>query len=75
MFLLQFFFSLFADPEKDPPQLNYTEMLLYFASDPDSVDGVYRALSVATGTHIHREKQELPPVPQRVNVLLILTII
>ncbi|CAI5787688.1 flagellar 2 [Podarcis lilfordi] len=63
--LIKFFFSLFADPEKDPPQLNYTEMLLYFASDPDSVDGVYRALSVATGTHIHREKQELPPVPQR----------
>uniref|UniRef100_A0A670J1B3 Sperm flagellar 2 n=1 Tax=Podarcis muralis TaxID=64176 RepID=A0A670J1B3_PODMU len=59
--LIKFFFSLFADPEKDPPQLNYTEMLLYFASDPDSVDGVYRALSVATGTHIHREKQELPP--------------
>uniref|UniRef100_A0A670J129 Sperm flagellar 2 n=1 Tax=Podarcis muralis TaxID=64176 RepID=A0A670J129_PODMU len=60
--LIKFFFSLFADPEKDPPQLNYTEMLLYFASDPDSVDGVYRALSVATGTHIHREKQELPPL-------------
>ncbi|XP_044286991.1 sperm flagellar protein 2 [Varanus komodoensis] len=62
--LIRFLFTLFADPEKDPPQLNYTEMLLYFASHPDSVDGVYRALSVATRTYIHRMKEKHPPVPQ-----------
>nr|KAF6442386.1 sperm flagellar 2 [Rousettus aegyptiacus] len=50
--LIEFFFRLFADCEKDPPQLDYTEMLLYFACHPDPVEGVYRALSVAVGTHI-----------------------
>lgn len=48
----QFFFRLFADYEKDPPQLDYTQMLLYFACHPDAVEGVYRALSVAIGTHV-----------------------
>ncbi|XP_058573249.1 sperm flagellar protein 2 [Neofelis nebulosa] len=48
--LIEFFFRLFADYEKDPPQLDYTQMLLYFACHPDAVEGVYRALSVATGT-------------------------
>lgn len=52
LFMWQFFFRLFADCEKDPPQLDYTEMLLYFACHPDPVEGVYRALSVAVGTHI-----------------------
>ncbi|XP_026522083.1 sperm flagellar protein 2 [Notechis scutatus] len=56
--LIEFLFYLFADPEKDPPQLNYTKMLLYFASYPDAVDGVYRALSVATGIYIQREMEE-----------------
>uniref|UniRef100_A0A8D0G415 SPEF2 C-terminal domain-containing protein n=1 Tax=Sphenodon punctatus TaxID=8508 RepID=A0A8D0G415_SPHPU len=56
-----FFFTLFADAEKDPPHLNYTEMLLYFASHPDAVDGVYRALSVATGMYILRKKVSLHP--------------
>uniref|UniRef100_A0A8D2J7S0 Sperm flagellar 2 n=1 Tax=Varanus komodoensis TaxID=61221 RepID=A0A8D2J7S0_VARKO len=65
--LIRFLFTLFADPEKDPPQLNYTEMLLYFASHPDSVDGVYRALSVATRTYIHRMKEKHPPVPQLIS--------
>lgn len=59
--LLQFLFTLFADAEKDPPLLDYTEMLLYFASHPNPVEGVYRALSVATGTHIHRKKERIPP--------------
>ncbi|XP_005872661.1 PREDICTED: sperm flagellar protein 2 [Myotis brandtii] len=50
--LIQFFFRLFADPEKEPPLLDYTQMLLYFACHPNAVEGVYRALSVAIGTHI-----------------------
>ncbi|KAM6156501.1 sperm flagellar protein 2 [Erethizon dorsatum] len=53
--LIEFFFMLFADCEKDPPQLDYTQMLLYFASHPDMVEGIYRALSVAVGTHIFRQ--------------------
>ncbi|XP_015684111.1 sperm flagellar protein 2, partial [Protobothrops mucrosquamatus] len=56
--LIEFLFTLFSDPEKDPPQLNYTMMLLYFASYPDAINGVYRALSVATGTYIQREEKE-----------------
>ncbi|XP_073093323.1 sperm flagellar protein 2 isoform X7 [Manis javanica] len=50
--LIELFFRLFADYEKDPPQLDYTQMLLYFACHPDPMEGVYRALSVATGTHV-----------------------
>ncbi|KAM5260693.1 sperm flagellar protein 2 isoform 2-T2 [Hipposideros larvatus] len=50
--LIEFFFRLFADYEIDPPRLDYTQMLLCFACHPDPVEGVYRALSVATGTHI-----------------------
>ncbi|XP_012413537.1 sperm flagellar protein 2 [Trichechus manatus latirostris] len=53
-YLIEFFFRLFADYEKDPPQLDYTQMLLYFACHPDAVEGVYRALSVAIGTHVFR---------------------
>ncbi|NXN28768.1 SPEF2 protein, partial [Nycticryphes semicollaris] len=61
--LLKFFFHLFADTRKDPALLNYTEMLLYFASHSDPVEGVYRALSIATGTNIHRkEAASLPCV-------------
>ncbi|NWX64577.1 SPEF2 protein, partial [Promerops cafer] len=59
--LIKFFFSLFVDTKKDPALLDYIEMLLYFASHSDPVEGVYRALSIATGTHIHRkEKTSLP---------------
>ncbi|XP_074851772.1 sperm flagellar protein 2-like [Carettochelys insculpta] len=58
--LIMFFFILFADARQDPSQLDYTEMLLYFASHPDAVDGVYRALSVATGTYIRRIKEISP---------------
>ncbi|KAJ7335057.1 hypothetical protein JRQ81_012998, partial [Phrynocephalus forsythii] len=61
--LIKFFFTLFSDPEKDPPQLNYTEMLLYFASHPDAIEGVYRALSVATGTKIQRKKDKFSSIP------------
>ncbi|XP_071436825.1 sperm flagellar protein 2 [Pithys albifrons albifrons] len=59
--LIKFFFSLFADTRKDPALLNYTEMLLYLASHCDPVEGVYRALSVATGTYIHRKKETSHP--------------
>ncbi|XP_025050992.1 sperm flagellar protein 2-like [Alligator sinensis] len=45
----------------DPPQLDYIKMLLYFASHPDAVEGVYRALSIATGTYIHRKKEISSP--------------
>ncbi|XP_036062821.1 sperm flagellar protein 2 [Onychomys torridus] len=53
--LIEFFFRLFADCEKDPPLLDYTQMLLYFACHPDPMEGVYRALSVAVGTHIFQQ--------------------
>ncbi|XP_056181719.1 sperm flagellar protein 2 [Falco biarmicus] len=59
--LIKFFFSLFADTSKDPALVNYTEMLLYFASHSDPVEGVYRALSIATGTYIHREEEASLP--------------
>uniref|UniRef100_A0ABM5FU82 Sperm flagellar protein 2-like n=1 Tax=Pogona vitticeps TaxID=103695 RepID=A0ABM5FU82_9SAUR len=62
--LLKFIFTLFSDPEKDPPQLNYTEMLLYFASNPDAIEGVYQALSVATGTQIKRKKDKFSTIPR-----------
>ncbi|KAM7149843.1 sperm flagellar protein 2 isoform 2-T2 [Molossus nigricans] len=63
--LIEFFFRLFADPEKDPPLLNYTQMLLYFACHPHPVEGVYRALSVATGTHIFQPiKTATPPAEE-----------
>ncbi|XP_019351599.2 sperm flagellar protein 2 isoform X4 [Alligator mississippiensis] len=59
--LITFFFTLFADDRMDPPQLDYIKMLLYFASHPDAVEGVYRALSIATGTYIHRKKEISSP--------------
>ncbi|KAM6035515.1 sperm flagellar protein 2-like isoform 2-T2 [Theristicus caerulescens] len=59
--LIKFFFSLFADTRKDPALLNYTEMLLYFASHSDPVEGVYRALSIATGTYINRKEEASLP--------------
>uniref|UniRef100_A0A8C5RIR7 Sperm flagellar 2 n=1 Tax=Laticauda laticaudata TaxID=8630 RepID=A0A8C5RIR7_LATLA len=69
--LIEFLFNLFADPEKDPPQLNYTKMLLYFASYPDAVDGVYRALSVATGIYIQRKREKHFSLPQMLITLAI----
>uniref|UniRef100_A0A8B9DQ18 Sperm flagellar 2 n=1 Tax=Anser cygnoides TaxID=8845 RepID=A0A8B9DQ18_ANSCY len=55
--LIKFFFSLFADTRQDPALFNYTEMLLYFAAHSDPVEGVYRALSIAAGTYIHRKEE------------------
>ncbi|CAK6444122.1 unnamed protein product [Pipistrellus nathusii] len=60
--LIQFFFRLFANPETEPPLLDYAQMLLYFACHPNPEEGVYRALSVATGTHIY-QPFELVPLP------------
>ncbi|NXD93121.1 SPEF2 protein, partial [Chaetorhynchus papuensis] len=60
-YLVKFFFSLFADTRKDPALLKYIEMLLYFASHSDPVEGVYRALSIAAGTYIHRKKEASLP--------------
>ncbi|KAI1240172.1 hypothetical protein IHE44_0011626, partial [Lamprotornis superbus] len=59
--LIKFFFSLFADTKTDPALLDYIEMLLYFASHSDPVEGVHRALSVAAGTYIHRKKEASLP--------------
>ncbi|NXD86651.1 SPEF2 protein, partial [Halcyon senegalensis] len=59
--LIKFFFILFADTSKDPALINYTEMLLYFASHSDPVEGVYRALSIATGTYIRRKQEASLP--------------
>ncbi|XP_053555644.1 sperm flagellar protein 2 [Bombina bombina] len=55
--LLQFFFILFADPKTDPPKLNYTEMLLYFASHHDRTQGFYRALSLLNGKNILNQSE------------------
>uniref|UniRef100_A0A8C3MQK1 Sperm flagellar protein 2 n=1 Tax=Geospiza parvula TaxID=87175 RepID=A0A8C3MQK1_GEOPR len=59
--LIEFFFHLFADTEKDPALLDYIDMLLYFASHSDPVEGVYRALSVVTGAYIHRKRKASLP--------------
>ncbi|XP_066425668.1 sperm flagellar protein 2 [Molothrus aeneus] len=55
--LTEFFFHLFADTKKDPALLDYIEMLLYFASHSDPVEGVYRALSIVTGAYILRKRK------------------
>ncbi|KAM4051682.1 sperm flagellar protein 2 isoform 2-T2 [Anomaloglossus baeobatrachus] len=46
--LIRFFFHLFAESTQ-PPRLDYTDMLLYFASHPNPLEGFYRALSVVVG--------------------------
>ncbi|XP_073400028.1 sperm flagellar protein 2 isoform X2 [Dendrobates tinctorius] len=46
--LMRFFFHLFAESTQ-PPRLDYTDMLLYFASHPNPLEGFYRALSVTIG--------------------------
>ncbi|XP_059029764.1 sperm flagellar protein 2 isoform X2 [Mustela lutreola] len=67
--LIEFFFRLFADHEKDPPQLDYTQMLLYFACHPDAVEGVYRALSVAIGTHVFQPIKTPPVIVEKTSSL------
>ncbi|XP_063816860.1 sperm flagellar protein 2 isoform X2 [Pseudophryne corroboree] len=53
--LIRFYFDMFADYDLQPPQLDYIDMLLYFASHPDPMDGFYRALSVTTGKPITKQ--------------------
>ncbi|KAJ8381073.1 hypothetical protein SKAU_G00018510 [Synaphobranchus kaupii] len=48
-YLRKFFFTLFADGEPPLARLDYVNILLYFASHPDSVRGFVRALSIVTG--------------------------
>lgn len=43
-------------------------MLLYFACHPDAVEGVYRALSVAIGTHVFQPIQTTPVITEKVIV-------
>ncbi|XP_072272687.1 sperm flagellar protein 2 isoform X2 [Pyxicephalus adspersus] len=50
--LKKFFFDVFANQKKQPAELHYVDMLLYFASHPDPTEGFYRALSIVTGRPI-----------------------
>ncbi|RXM97042.1 Sperm flagellar protein 2 [Acipenser ruthenus] len=54
--LKKFFFMLFSDHQTSVKQLDYVNMLLYFAAHPDPVEGFYRALSVTTGEYITGRK-------------------
>ncbi|XP_043562326.1 sperm flagellar protein 2-like isoform X2 [Chiloscyllium plagiosum] len=47
---LQAFFTLFADESRSPPELEYNNMLLYFAAHRDPAQGFHRSLSLAAGT-------------------------
>uniref|UniRef100_A0A8C3VPU7 Sperm flagellar 2 n=1 Tax=Catagonus wagneri TaxID=51154 RepID=A0A8C3VPU7_9CETA len=68
--LIEFFFRLFADHNKEPPQLDYTQMLLYFACHPDSVEGVCRALGVAIGTHVFQPIEMPVLVAEKISSLI-----
>uniref|UniRef100_H2ZYY7 Sperm flagellar 2 n=1 Tax=Latimeria chalumnae TaxID=7897 RepID=H2ZYY7_LATCH len=48
----KYFFTLFADHQRNPSQLDYTDMLLFFASHLDPNEGFYRALSIVSGIQI-----------------------
>ncbi|XP_067885195.1 sperm flagellar protein 2 isoform X1 [Heterodontus francisci] len=48
--LKKVFFTVFADESRMPPELDYNNMLLYFAAHHDPVQGFHRSLSLATGT-------------------------
>lgn len=55
--LIRFFFDLFAEGTQ-PPRLDYTDMLLYFASHPDPLEGFYRALSVTIGRPVKKPSDD-----------------
>ncbi|XP_069819162.1 sperm flagellar protein 2 isoform X2 [Dendropsophus ebraccatus] len=55
--LIKFFFDLFAE-HTQPPRLHYTDMLLYFASHSDPLEGFYRALSITTGRPVKKPPEE-----------------
>lgn len=44
-------------------------MLLYFACHPDGMEGVYRALSVAAGSHVFQPIETPVLVAEKVTVL------
>ncbi|XP_060703096.1 sperm flagellar protein 2 [Hemiscyllium ocellatum] len=48
--LKQAFFTLFADESRSPPELEYNNMLLYFAAHREPTQGFHRSLSLAAGT-------------------------
>ncbi|KAG8456725.1 hypothetical protein GDO86_002490, partial [Hymenochirus boettgeri] len=52
--LITYFFNMFADRRRTPLQLDYTDMLLHFASHSNPVEGFFRALSVLTGKPVLR---------------------
>ncbi|XP_077137805.1 sperm flagellar protein 2 [Ranitomeya variabilis] len=55
--LIRFFFHLFAE-NTQPPRLDYTDMLLYFASHPNPLEGFYRALSVTIGRPVLKPPED-----------------
>jgi len=59
------FYEIFADHNRDAgfSSLDYVDMLLYFAADPDPLDGVLRALSVAANQPMPSSKS-LVHLPQ-----------
>ncbi|XP_078353910.1 sperm flagellar protein 2-like [Oculina patagonica] len=57
------FYQIFADQNDSVPSLDYTDMLLYFAADPDPLEGVLRALSVAANQPMPSSKS-LVHLPQ-----------
>ncbi|XP_078413355.1 sperm flagellar protein 2 [Cetorhinus maximus] len=50
--LKKVFFTLFADERRSPPELDYTNMLLYFTAHRDPAQGFYRSVSLAAGTFL-----------------------
>ncbi|XP_038067047.1 sperm flagellar protein 2-like isoform X1 [Patiria miniata] len=52
------FFDNFADHAVQPPVVDYTNMLLYFSIDQDAMNGLFRALSIASGKHMPRPRLE-----------------
>ncbi|XP_072371687.1 sperm flagellar protein 2 isoform X2 [Scyliorhinus torazame] len=50
--LRQLFFTFFMDEKREPPELDYTNMLLHFSAHRDPVQGFHRSLSVAAGTDL-----------------------
>ncbi|XP_060552949.1 sperm flagellar protein 2-like isoform X2 [Ruditapes philippinarum] len=47
-------FDIFADHNRTPPVVDYVGMLLYFSATSNAQEGLMRALSVASGTHMPR---------------------
>ncbi|XP_053393746.1 sperm flagellar protein 2-like isoform X2 [Mercenaria mercenaria] len=47
-------FDIFAEHNRTPPVVDYVGMLLYFSATRNAQEGLMRALSVASGTHMPR---------------------